>query len=181
MTTRQIAAFAVLFLVAAVLLSIGVCTHSEPTFAVPLNSWGHVPLTVRCADDPSCDIARTQVDKVNGRLGFDMLAYVDTPAADIDITINVPASASEWVDRGGNFTLTGSDTTYHRCTVVTSNTGTDELLAMVLHHELGHCLGLAHDDFTASIMYPEQSAVASGQYPPRMTDADRDALRERYR
>ena len=47
---------------------------------------------------------------------------------------------------------------------------------------LTYCLGLAHDDFKSSIMRRTQSSSSTpmGAWPPRITDHDRDLLRERY-
>jgi len=66
------------------------------------------------------------------------------------------------------------------CEVHTWNTGTAELADKALTHELGHCLGLAHDDFQASAMYP--SIVQDGNRPTRLrfTDSDVQLLRTLY-
>lgn len=66
------------------------------------------------------------------------------------------------------------------CEARTSNTGTSEILHLVLQHEIGHCLGLAHDDYESSIMYPEQRSTPDGQFPPRISDSDKTLLRGLY-
>jgi len=55
-----------------------------------------------------------------------------------------------------------------------------ELLNLTIHHELGHCLGLAHDDFEQSIMRREQSPTPWGQLPPWISDDDRALVRSLY-
>lgn len=52
----------------------------------------------------------------------------------------------------------------------------EKLTRQVILHELGHALGLAHDeDLRGSIMHP-----TVGGRPQEFTDADRDRLRARY-
>lgn len=55
-----------------------------------------------------------------------------------------------------------------------------EIRTLVVMHELGHCLGLDHDDFETSIMRRSQSETPDRQFPPRITDHDRDLLRRTY-
>ena len=69
-----------------------------------------------------------------------------------------------------------------QCLVTTNNTGTVDMLDLVLQHELGHCLGLAHDDYTESIMYGGAGRalrVTSG-FPPHISDSDRELLRHQF-
>jgi predicted Zn-dependent protease len=55
------------------------------------------------------------------------------------------------------------------------DTHTDAVLARALCHELGHCLGLAHDGIERSVMY---SAAVPSDYV--ITDKDADFLRSVY-
>jgi|PlaIllAssembly_1097288.scaffolds.fasta_scaffold00050_2 hypothetical protein len=54
-------------------------------------------------------------------------------------------------------------------------------LFAVLQHELGHVIGLAHDDFESSVMFP---LIPGGELPTtlrrRFTDTDVAAIRARY-
>lgn len=123
------------------------------------------------------------VDRINTRLGFAAL-LVDPEAGcsgehQVCIEVGVAYERGFMDDHGTarhRQVLGGA----MRCEATTANTGTDELLAMVLEHELGHCLGLAHDDFGASIMRPVQTSAPMGEFPPWITDDDRALLRSRY-
>ena len=180
--------FVAFTVVVLVLLVIGVVTHEEPDFTDARNSWDHMPLTVSCKghvpeENKACGTAMTVVRTVNTRLGFKALK-LGGPEADINITMRAPTEVGG-VSRdqaGGHFELKGTARVYEHCQIWVMNVsgGASDLEALVLHHELGHCLGLAHDDYEASIMYPAQEITPDLEFPPRMSDWDRDALREKY-
>jgi predicted Zn-dependent protease len=70
---------------------------------------------------------------------------------------------------------------YEECEVWTMNVvGPNDLEWLTTYHEMGHCLGLAHDDYEQSIMHPVQRPTADATIPPWISDYDRDLLRERY-
>jgi len=176
----------VLFVVAGVLVVVGVTTHTEA--GLMAHRWDHMPLTVSCArysehTTGGCgDVSRTTT-RINQRLGFPVLMMLDRSAveADVMIVVGAPAEiASGWDEAGGDADIVAEDGLASLCFVQTRNTGTTELLHMVLEHELGHCLGLAHDDFDSSIMRPTQRPTPDGVFPPRITDHDRALLRETY-
>jgi predicted Zn-dependent protease len=50
-------------------------------------------------------------------------------------------------------------------------------MTLAIRHELGHVLGLDHDDFEDSLMYSGE-LNANQQY--RLTDYDRSLIRARY-
>lgn len=116
------------------------------------------------------------VSEINARLGLDVFEMVDEGTrCVVPVTYGVPVenNAATQIDPGGSATL--SDT---MCSVELYNV-TGELKSLVLMHELGHCLGLAHDTTNAaSIMRPVQRETQEGQYPPRISDFDRALLRE---
>ncbi len=186
MKTRNIVMIAVLValaVAAAIALVVGVATHDEPGLADGVEPWARdrVPLQV-CAEsylDTSEDALEAVedvaavVDDVNARLGFTVFE-VAASDCDVGVIVGVPAEPG-WMDPGGDARLEPGF-----CAVRTSNTGTVEMLALVLEHELGHCLGLGHDDYPASIMYPVASPTPDGQFPPRISDHDRALLRQLY-
>lgn len=171
-------------LVALLLLA---CT--EPGFMPtrPAFDRRDVPLVV-CAvsyagdyEEGARKMAKDALATLNRRLGFDLFAFEGDAASacDIAVTIGVPSEAG-YLDPGGDASFDPARTANPRCVVRTVNTGTDELLAYTLQHELGHCAGLAHDPWIGSIMRRVQTPTPVGSWPPWLSDADRALLRETY-
>lgn len=193
MKTRNkimIALVAILFVVAGVLVIVGVVTHTEAGLLEGVPQWDRAdfPLKVSAesyaAGGALTSDHRGSVDHViglvNGRLDFDVFRWAeDGEDPDVAITIGVPFD-SDWDHPGGHSEIAHHGPRADLCNVETSNTGTGELLGLTLHHELGHCLGLAHDDFEISIMRPEQSPTPDRTIPPWITDSDRGLLRDLY-
>lgn len=182
-------AFAVivaLSVAALVLVIVGVVLHDEPGLANSRVRWYRVPLLVGCrgyvpAADDACSVAEDVVGTVNHRLGFAMLKWADEPVVDIAIVMRAPVEAGA-DEPGGNYELRGSAGLYVRCDARTMNvSAADDLEWLVVYHEIGHCLGLAHDDgLEVSIMRPVQEPTPDGLLPPWITDSDRKLLREMY-
>jgi hypothetical protein len=174
-----------LFVAACVLLIVAVVMHTEPGFMHPQHQWplAQVPLRVSCGGyvperDCDCEVVHHELRAINERLGFEMLR----PAAsgEINLTIGVPSEPG-WQDPGGSTLChTDADGFFDRCDIVTSNTGSVEMLGMVVQHELGHTLDLAHDDAQTSIMRRTQRPTPMGAFPPQISDYDRRVLRQRY-
>lgn len=165
-----------------------------PTDDCPAVRWDGLPLRVKAMsnnpsppDDPE-RAARRAIETINERLGFELLRYEEDgldhcmEAHAVCIRIGEPRQP-RWMETAGDtmhFRGSGDGEPLY-CEVRTSNTGTIELLDLVLEHEIYHCLGLAHDDFDSSIMRSTPMAhVPDGQFPPRLTDSDRDLLRALY-
>ena len=170
-----IAIFCMLAIVAPILLWQGISHNDEPTLAHPENSWGPLLLGVDC--EGLCSIVHEEMRTMNERLGTQVFSAAHDPA-DIVVHTGLPPEGADCPeDGGGCFVLEGYDGTYVHCDVYVYNNPDIAIEADVVAHELGHCLGLAHDDYDGSIMYPVQS---HHWFPPRISDADREALRKAY-
>lgn len=196
----QLVLTAVLFVVVVVLLIWGISTHTEPGLQEGVPTWPRAafPLPVTAStysaegggglSDAHREAAEHTISVVNSRLGFDALTFVTGPGA-IELQIGVPQDVSEGapsegfapgeaIYNAGEYSRIlhhGSEAQH--CEVRTSNVPAG-LLWQVLYHAFGHCLGLAHDDYTQSIMYPEQRQYEG--LPPWFSDDDRELLREMY-
>lgn len=181
----------VVFAVAvAVTLAVGVATHDEPGFMPDAPQWERSDFPLRVcgkrytAEGPApLDGSQSRTlgyvtRKINARLNFAALEDADD-RCEIDVTLNAPP-ADDWRDGGGDAQLVSTDGKAKGCLIRVGNVPSDDLRAMVIEHEIGHCLGLAHDDFELSIMRPVQSATRNRTIPPWITDFDRKLLRERY-
>lgn len=137
-------------------------------------------------DDPE-DAVAAVISKINRRLGFKAFE-LDRSAQGICyeghavcVEIGV-AHEPMWMDTAGDASFWTSEDFGMVCEARTSNTGTAEMLHLVLEHELGHCLGLAHDGYRQSIMFGGGlKSTPDGQLPPWISDDDRRLLRSKYR
>jgi hypothetical protein len=196
----------VIFVVALVGVIVGVTTHEEAGFdptmtfladgvarggvRVPISTCvssynsehgGEGGVWTPTMDD--LEAVSEAADAINSRVNFELLhvgpinqiGNIQPVNCRILVNVGVPQDVER--DEGGGWAYRCGDS----CCVDTTNTGTSELTHLVIQHELGHCLGLAHDDFDSSIMRPTQRRTPDRQFPPRITDHDRDLLREAYR
>lgn len=183
----MIVVVAALFVAAAVFLVVGITTHEEPGFTSPDHRWAQsaVPLSVGCrshaAGMEGCDAVEAAVEAINDRLGFAMLAWrgADSTAA-IRVVTRAPVDVGA-DEPGGDYELRGGGSVYEGCEVWTRNVhAAGDLEMLTAEHELGHCLGLAHDDYEQSIMFPDRAPTPARTLPPWISDHDRALLRARY-
>jgi hypothetical protein len=115
------------------------------------------------------------------RLGFKLYTMQPAGSQECDATliVGVPAEAG-WRDPAGTCEFDPTQITGTRCQMATSNTGQDDMTTLAIEHELGHCAGLAHDDWIGSIMYPELHETPIGEFPPWLSDHERELLRQRF-
>lgn len=186
--------FGVLTVVSIAGVVVGVMTHEEPGLMENVPQWnrGDFPLGV-CARTYSVEAQDTDlstehdavlqyaISTTNSRLGFTAFRRIWRGSGErclVFMVLDEPQDSVTWMDRGGDALLDqrhGSLT----CDVRVSNVF-GELLDLVIQHELGHCLGLDHDSYDASIMRPTQHETPAGQFPPRLSDHDREILRRLY-
>lgn len=134
-------------------------------------------------DAHALGVVAAAIHVTNTRLGFKAIGVGEDCA--IAILTGAPAERG-WLDPGGTATLYTDRTSGLRCSITIANTGTDEMLSLVTQHEIGHCLGLAHDDFESSIMRTTQTPAVpmvpgrAPSWPPRITDSDRSLIRAAF-
>lgn len=175
-------AFGALLVLSVLVLVLAIGNHTEPTFAGP-ERWGHVPLTVSCSEH--CAAPEEAVAAINRRLGFEMLQWQpEHPDADIQVAMRTAFTVGSG-EPGGKARRIMADGRLTKCSVsvLPQNPDTD-LEWLVVYHELGHCMGLAHDCYLQSIMCGgaccSLESTAMGSLPSWISDADRRALRQAY-
>lgn len=176
----------------------GVATHQEAGLMEGFEPWPQTPVRVCVssyaiqprAESADLENASYVVGVINRRVGLDLLSIVDPTAphpgvrdCNIILTYGVPhevvldpPSRNRWtvVDEGG-----AAEFRDGYCMAATTNVF-GEVQTLVVMHELGHCLGLAHDDFDPSIMRPVQRPTPDRTIPPWISDHDRELLRGIY-
>ena len=184
-------AFIVIAVIASIALYYGITHHTEPT-VTDSGQWSRedFPLQVHIqrytAEGLIPDEIAVGVDAmedVNRQLGFAAFIQAVSPEqAKVRLILGHPPEEG-WDMRGGHFILRGEGGMFTDCDAFSSNVPEYPVHVRVLVHELGHCLGLVHDESEYSVMYPYQLDYAGTEDipPPRITTDDRQALRALYR
>lgn len=135
------------------------------------------------------EMVKDAIEAINGKLDYKHLRYTSEEAP-ISVTFRspyetgtgtslkdrVPGSCkiSRVPDGNGSHTLRGD--------VVLRQLPSSHTIYRVVLHELGHCgLGLDHDPYEGSIMYPTTVSVETGPLLQGFSDWDVDLLRSTYR
>jgi len=138
-----------------------------------------LPLLVSASRDHSAQI-REAIIKVNVAAGCEVFRSpsFDAPVFDVAISTDVPRETGS-VHVGGGTAFRRSISGRHRAFVnIYAGSLEDPSIGVkVLMHELGHVLGLAHDNWNGSIMRTSQR---SGLEFVRFSDHDRSLLYRRY-
>lgn len=191
----------ILFVLCLVAVVWAVFTAKEPGFIEDAPQWepSDFPLTV-CAQTYRSttefaletfhrEAVEEAISRANSRLGdlpfgtgdwaFHYVGAVGTGCR-ITVVLSVPVGRG-WLDAGGHSEIVHRAGRAEKCNIVTANTGgAGDLTVQVIYHELGHCLGLAHDAQGVSIMQPLTEQTPSGQIPDWFSDFDREIVRDRY-
>lgn len=188
-------AIAILIAVAAIAGAIyGVTTHTEPGWMQDGPMWNGRGTRVVCVrsyasaimDENMISIATPEdlasgevtIHLINDRLGFDMYRlspHLGERECDVVLTYGVPTEQGIQEPGGSAYLNRVSGV----CVADVAN-ATGELKTLVAYHELGHCLGLDHDDYEQSIMRRTQRETRNGDFPARFSDSDRDLVRQVY-
>lgn len=175
-----------------VLLPLLILACAEPGFMAARPYWARSEVPMRlCVSAYSGDSGETEgarkltayaLDVVFAkRLGFKLFTMEPVGSSTCDATLVVGAPRDvDWSDAAGTCEFDPARRSGLRCSMSTSNTGTDDRTTLVIEHELGHCAGLDHDTWEGSIMFPEVHDTPDGVFPPWIDDWDRSLLRQTY-
>ncbi|MFA6049870.1 MAG: matrixin family metalloprotease [Candidatus Paceibacterota bacterium] len=136
-----------------------------------------VPLVVRGPDHPQLHSA---IQSANTQVGCEVLQWQESDgSSDFDILVSLDVPMTAGTDHPGGATSFRRDASGRMKAYADVFAGGMDatMLVKVISHELGHALGLAHDDWSGSIMRPAQR---SGLEFVRISDNDRRILHDLY-
>lgn len=159
--------------------------------------WTHRPLRVLNPTEDSQghrEALREAVEQTNSEVGCEVLQLVEPnweQGYEIGVMFDVPVDVhNSDGDLGGSVSISraqGENMPQRAYVDVFANGLSPSLEREVLRHELGHALGLAHDDLDSSIMRRSQgrsvsigSEEQSLRASPSLTSEDRELLRNRF-
>jgi len=137
------------------------------------------PLTVSVmagAEQVNSGSVKTAVENFNRQLGFGALV-LNQQNASVQLILDAPSEPG-WIDAGGDVRFRRNAAGVLSASMRICNPGDIATLHKVLLHEFGHVMGLAHDDFEDSAMWP---TIGGERLGLRFTDGDRAILRRLYK
>ena len=121
----------------------------------------------------------TAADLWNREIGNTVFKQVDNVD---DSLIEVSWGSVSKEDHVGGYTVhTGDDKGLTGAKVILSNPSDLHAVHRYVVHEFGHVLGLAHDDFAKSIMFPSAPDTTGGMGYTLPSDSDKKLLRNLYK
>jgi hypothetical protein len=143
-----------------------------------------IPLTVSIADyrEEERDIKpiESAIANINSQVGCTLLKKTSDGTYSIRVLVGTSVeSGSRELGLSRHFK---SRQGLHSEVFVYSNAGSERLVYLVAQHELLHSLGLAHDDFPDSALYPftADDTMSDTMDTARITDHDVALLRKLY-
>lgn len=119
------------------------------------------------------------IEEINSQFRFTLL-QISSEENDIEVLWGVAYTNNE-SNPAGYCEFRGENGLVVSATVGIRDTSSIRLTRKILLHELGHAIGLGHDDFTGSIMFPiTEDDTMEDMRLDRFTDDDVEYIRERY-
>lgn len=136
-----------------------------------------MPLTVASVEDGSLSAA---IDLVNDQIGCEVLRLDTQAGSEADVVVSLDSVIEVGRDREGGATHHAlNDEVGMQAYVDVMAVGDPHMKMRVLVHEFGHVLGLAHDHYERSIMFPTQVNSEDLQFT-MFSQSDRELLRGLY-
>ncbi len=132
------------------------------------------------ANQADSDLA-SAISIINFQVGCEVFIFDGSiPIEQADVSINPYGTMDVELEAFGGSTSHFLDAEWNlRARVEILGVSNPNMRQRVFVHELGHVLGLMHDDFEASIMFPTQAQTRNIQFI-QFTSGDRKLLRELY-
>ena len=177
----------------------GAETHHEPCERTEKLVWPQkqIPIAIAplstarqpmAADSPQVRVLKQAVTDFNRQVRFELLRVgsgLDASDAEARFggALETAGGEGKQVSPPGYVTHVRMGDTLRGYIFIRSDVASiDRLLFLVLQHELGHLVGLSHDDFHMSLMYPitRDDSMLERMTMAYLTDADIELLRALY-
>lgn len=164
---------------------IGKCPDPVPAIwkrdRIPLGV-ASMPFRGDDGDPRNAAMVKRAVQHVNAQVGFKLLRYVEQDDYLLSVILvrwNTPQAKGDAPAGCAHYTFDGEHV--GAAQIYMRNTGGERTTWKALLHELGHGVGLGHDDYQDSVMYWEQGDDTFGRIRlDRFPDADVDWLTKQY-